>query len=75
MFNNTLNILAHLHFFVIQADCGLKLGEGSWGGVSISVNVRTAGAAIQLLPAAVTIPLLISRRNPEKVSFLLETVV
>lgn len=69
MFSNILNILANLHFFVIQADGGLKLGEGSRGGVSIAIHVRTARATIQLLPAAVTIPFLISRRSPGKVSF------
>lgn len=63
------NILSHLHFFVIQTHCGLELGEGSGGGVSIAVHVRTAGATIQLLPAAVALSLLNSRMSSRKMSF------
>lgn len=68
--NTSVDIRVHLHFFLIQAVRGLKLGEGSRGCVWIAVHVRAARAAIQLLPAAVTIPLLACRRNPGKMCFL-----
>lgn len=64
------NIPAHLHLYVIQTYCGLKLGEASGGGVWIAVHVGSAGAAIQLPPAAITLPLFNSRRNPGKMSII-----
>lgn len=51
---------AHLHFLVIQTHCGLKL----WAGVPIAIHVRTAGAAVQLLPAAITLSVPMSWGNP-----------
>lgn len=63
------NILAHLQLFIIQTNCGIKLGEGSGGGVLVAVHVRTAGTTTQLLPAAVALSLLNSRWNSGKISF------
>lgn len=63
------NNLAHLQLFIIQTYCGIKLGEGSRGGVSVAVHVRTAGTTSQLLPAAVALSLLNSRWNSGKKMF------
>lgn len=57
--------MAHLHLLVIQTHC--RLWERSWVGISIAIHVRTAGGAVQLLPAAaVTLPVSMSGGNPGK---------
>lgn len=56
--------LAHLHFLLIQTHWGVELCQGSWVSVSMTVHVRTTGAAVELLPAAITLPVSTSRGNP-----------
>lgn len=53
--------LPHLDFLLIQTHIGVKLCDGSRVAMSIAIHVRTTGVAVQMLPAAVTLPVSTSR--------------